>query len=116
MTSRLKLIYKKLYSHFGPQAWWPAETPFEVMVGAILTQNTSWQNVELAIANLKKYKLLNPGRLCKLPQRRLSTLIRSAGYYNIKAKRLRYFLDFLLKRYGLDIKMMSRSSLKDLRQ
>ncbi|HLD82847.1 MAG TPA: endonuclease III domain-containing protein [Candidatus Omnitrophota bacterium] len=92
MKNRLSLIYKKLYSYFGPQAWWPAQTPFEVMVGAILTQNTNWSNVEKAIANLKKQRLLSRDKLSSLPQKKLAQLIRPAGYFNIKAKRLKNFL------------------------
>lgn len=95
----LDSIYKRLYSSFGPQYWWPAETPFEVMVGAILTQNTSWVNVEKAIHNLKAHKAISPRALYNLAQERLSVLIRPAGYYNIKAKRLKAFLKFFYARY-----------------
>lgn len=116
MAGRLELVYKKLYSYFGPQYWWPGDSPFEVMVGAILTQNTNWQNVEKAITNLKKHKLLNPHKLYKLQQRKLASLIRPAGYYNIKAKRLKYFLDFIFKSYGADISKMSRVDSAILRQ
>lgn len=94
MAGKLKPIYKKLYSSFGPQHWWPADSAFEVMVGAILTQNTSWRNVEKAINNLKERRLLNLKRLDRLPQKKLAALIRPAGYYNIKAKRLKEFLNF----------------------
>jgi endonuclease-3 related protein len=107
MRERLDLIYRRLYSRFGPQYWWPAQTPFEVMVGAILTQNTNWLNVEKAIANLKKYNLLAPDKLYKLSQRRLAWLIRPAGYYNIKAKRLKNFLKFFIQHYGGKVKNMS---------
>jgi len=116
MAGRLTLIYRKLYSRFGPQHWWPGDSPFEVAVGAILTQNTNWQNVEKAIKNLKRYKLLNPQKLHKLPQQRLAFLIRPAGYYNVKAKRLKYFLDFLFNAYGGDIKKMSRFGTEVLRR
>jgi endonuclease III related protein len=104
---RLIALYKKLYRSFGPQYWWPGQTPFEVMVGAILTQNTSWSNVEKAIANLKKHKALSPAKLRSLTHRQLSRLIRPAGYYNIKAKRLKNFLEFLFTGYAADIKKMS---------
>ena len=96
----LKLIYDKLYKHFGPQKWWPAKTPFEVIVGAILTQNTSWSNVEKAIANLKKHALLTPDALKAVPVSRLAKLIHSSGYYNQKAKKLKNFTDFLFGNYG----------------
>ena len=106
MNNKLAVIYEKLYAYFGPQYWWPAETAFEVIVGAILTQNTSWLNVEKAINNLKKHKLLDPSKLYKLPKDRLSKIIRPAGYYNIKAKRLKEFLNFLFDNYKGDLKKM----------
>ena len=96
----LKLTFDKLYRHFGPQKWWPAKTPFEVIVGAILTQNTSWSNVEKAIANLRKNNLLTPKALNAVPVPRLARLIRSSGYYNQKAKKLKNFTDFLFTDYG----------------
>lgn len=116
MNKKLGLIYQKLYSHFGPQHWWPAKTPFEVMLGAILTQNTSWSNVEKAIANLKKHRLLDLNKLYQLPEKKLAPLIRPVGYYNIKAKRLKHFLGFLFKYYKGNFKKMSRESLPQLRQ
>jgi len=94
IMATIRSFYKKLYRAFGPQHWWPAETAFEVMVGAILTQNTAWSNVERAITRLKKEKVLSPDKLAALPQKKLAGFIRSAGYYNIKAKRLKNFLDF----------------------
>ncbi len=94
---RLMEIYERLYKHFGPQGWWPGDTPFEVCVGAILTQNTSWKNVERAIENLKIEGLLTPEQLSKVDLVELAELIRPAGYYNVKAKRLRNFLDALMK-------------------
>ncbi|MCX5696722.1 MAG: endonuclease III domain-containing protein [Candidatus Omnitrophica bacterium] len=109
-------IYKKLYAKFGPQHWWPADSPFEMMVGAILTQNTNWQNVERAIHNLKSHNALSPKKMHKINIRRLASLIRSAGYYNIKAKRLRSFLDFFLKVYNGDIRGMRAASTESLRQ
>ncbi len=116
MKRKLHLIYQKLYSYFGPQHWWPANSPFEVMVGAILTQNTSWQNVERAIGNLKKNKLLEVTRLYRLTYRRLASLIRPAGYYNIKAKRLKNFLRFLFKFYRGNLKTMSLQDTQELRR
>ncbi|HTZ11882.1 MAG TPA: endonuclease III domain-containing protein [Candidatus Margulisiibacteriota bacterium] len=109
-------IYKKLYSTFGPQHWWPAESPFEVMVGAILTQNTSWQNVEKALGNLKKHGLLKPDKLLSLPERKLALLLVPAGYYNIKAKRLRNFLKFLSRDYRSNINRMASRDLPFLRR
>lgn len=116
MKDRLNKIYQRLYRHFGPQHWWPAETPFEVMVGAILTQNTSWLNVEKAIRNLKKERALTARKLFALPDQTLCRLIRPAGYYNIKTKRLKSFLEVFLKKYKGDIKRISRLSLQRLRE
>ena len=107
MIYQIDSIYRKLFSCFGPQHWWPAKSRFEVMVGAILTQNTNWSNVETAINNLRKKKLLDAGKLYRLPQRKLAPLIKSAGYYNIKAKRLKEFLRFLFKSYQGNLRKMS---------
>ena len=115
MKRKLKLIFKRLYSVFGPQHWWPAESSFEIMVGAILTQNTNWSNVEKAISVLKENKLLNARRLYQLPKKRLAGLIKSAGYYNVKAARLKSFLKFFLDRYAAKIKIMGEQDLKTLR-
>lgn len=115
MTGKLKLIYQKLYAHFGPQHWWPADSAFEVMVGAILTQNTNWQNVEKALNNLKKQRLLSLRRLDSLPRKKLAGLIRPAGYYNIKAKRLKGFLKFISGSYAGSLKRISAQSLEKLR-
>jgi len=116
MRKRLKDIYIKLYSAFGPQGWWPGETPFEVMVGAILTQNTNWQNVSRAINNLKKEKLLSASKLNSLRLKKLASLIRPAGYYNIKAKRLKNFLDFFFKHYKGNIRSLSKKETTELRR
>ncbi len=88
-------VYKKLYSYFGPQRWWPANNSFEVVIGAILTQNTAWTNVEKAISCLKKKKLISPARLYNTDVKTLAKLIRPCGYYNIKAARLKNFLKVL---------------------
>lgn len=116
MRKILNLIYSKLYAHFGPQFWWPAQTAFEVIVGAILTQNASWSNVEKAIANLKKHKLLEPRKIYSLKQGTLAQLIRSSGYYNIKARRLKEFLKFFINNYGASIKKISKVKFSILRQ
>ncbi len=108
VKNRLIRIYDRLYFHFGPQNWWPGETPFEVAVGAILTQNTNWGNVEKAIMNLKKEKMLNARALNKLPAERLSFLVRPAGYFNIKAMRLKHFVSFLVEDYGGRMSNMKR--------
>jgi len=100
MNETLTEIYHLLFERFGPQHWWPGETQFEIIVGAILTQNTNWANVEKAIANLKSADLLSPEKLHNIEVSQLAELIRPAGYYNIKAKRLKNFLDWLFENYG----------------
>jgi endonuclease-3 related protein len=116
MPEKLALMYKKLYACFGPQHWWPGETPFEVAVGAILTQNTNWGNVEKAIANLKKDKVLNPRALHDMPHDRLAALIRPAGYFNIKAKRLKNFIGLLINEYHGSMARMAKEDLNSVRK
>jgi endonuclease-3 related protein len=100
MISQLLIkIYQSLLGRFGPQHWWPGETQFEIITGAILTQNTAWPNVEKAIANLKAACLLTPEKLCNIQIQKLAELIKPAGYFNIKAKRLKNFLTWLFKHY-----------------
>ncbi len=99
ITEQLTEIYKLLFDRFGPQSWWPGETQFEIITGAILTQNTNWANVEKAIANLKSAHLLTPGKIYHLDISELAELIRPAGYYNIKAKRLKSFLNWFFRSY-----------------
>jgi len=89
-------IYRVLLSHFGPRNWWPGETEFEIMIGAILTQSTNWKNVEAAIRNLKARKLLDPGKMAKLDLDELADLIKPSGYYHQKAIKLKNFLNFFL--------------------
>ncbi|HTL71068.1 MAG TPA: endonuclease III domain-containing protein [Candidatus Eisenbacteria bacterium] len=93
-------IYRRLLARYGRQKWWPADTPFEVIVGAILTQNTAWANVERAIAALKKRRLLTPRGVCRVPVSSLASVIRPAGYFNVKARRLKNFIRFLDREYG----------------
>ncbi|MDD5326719.1 MAG: endonuclease III domain-containing protein [Phycisphaerae bacterium] len=99
LSEQLTEIYQLLFDRFGPQDWWPGETQFEIITGAILTQNTNWGNVEKAIANLKNADLLTPEKLYHLDAPKLAELIRPAGYYNIKTKRLKSFLDWLFNNY-----------------
>lgn len=109
-------IYGRLSRHFGPQKWWPADTKFEIIIGAILTQNTAWSNVERAIKNLKKEKVLSPEKLYRFKTSSLSRLIRPSGYYNVKAKRIKSFLEFLFKDYKGSLKKMFNEDLPVLRQ
>ncbi len=112
----LMKIYKTLYRAYGPRHWWPGETPFEVMMGAILTQNTSWKNVEKAIGKLKENDVLNPEGIRQLPEPSLASLIRSSGYYRIKAKRLKAFVHFLFDEFDGDIQRMKRKPVMKLRE
>lgn len=109
-------IYHRLLDVYGPQGWWPARTPFEVMVGAILVQNTNWTNVEKVIADLRRRRLLSLPSLDRLPGRELSALIKPAGYFNIKAKRLKSFLTFFKQKYGGSIVRMKARPLAGLRE
>jgi endonuclease-3 related protein len=99
----LHTIFHLLHARFGTQQWWPAETPFEVIVGAILTQNTAWTNVEKAIANLRAADALTPEALAALAIPDLETLIRPAGFFRQKAARLRYVTTVLVDAYGGDV-------------
>jgi endonuclease-3 related protein len=116
MKNLLMTVYHRLYKAYGPRHWWPGETSFEVMVGAILTQNTSWRNVEKAIQRLKAKRVLNPQGIYHLKRSQLASLIKSSGYYRIKADRLKSFIDFLFEEYGGDLRRMRREELMDLRK
>lgn len=98
-AQRLQEMYDLLFARFGPQNWWPAETELEMMVGAILTQNTNWKNVERAIENLKRRGMLSLVSLYALDRAELAEQIRPAGYFNIKAKRLKNLVGFIMDRY-----------------
>ena len=104
-----------LIAHFGPQNWWPADTPFEVMVGAILTQNTAWGNVEKAIESLKKQNLLEPHALASLPSERLEEIIKPTGYYRQKTKKLKSLLGWLVARCDGSVEELKRLSAEKLR-
>jgi len=117
--SRQGDVIRGLYASFaqslGPSRWWPGETPFEMAVGAILTQNTNWKNVERAIANLKQAGAMTEFGLRALSPATLEDLIRPAGYFRIKTKRLTEFLDFLDQESGLDIEALAAQNHHDLR-
>ena len=99
-------IYQRLFDRYGPQSWWPADDPFEVIVGAILTQSAAWTNVEQAISNLKAAKVLTPTALYDLPLHRLAQLIHPSGYYNAKALKLKAFADRLHSKYNSDLERL----------
>lgn len=105
-------VYRRLLRAFGPQGWWPGETPFEVMVGAVLTQNTNWRNVERAILRLKAEGLMDARRLAGCPRERLAELIRPAGCCNVKARRLGAFLAWLDGRGPEDLRAKATPALR----
>jgi endonuclease-3 related protein len=116
LSDKLNEIYKLLLKAYGPQKWWPAENSLEVMVGAVLTQNTNWQGVEKAIANLKRVNLLDPHKLKAIPTEELSRLIKPAGYFNLKARRLKNLIGMVVEAYGGDLAAMGQTETVQLRQ
>jgi endonuclease-3 related protein len=106
MTTPVREAYDRLFAAYGPQHWWPGEGPFEVLVGAVLVQNTAWRNVEKALANLRQEGCLNARRLYALPVAELAELIRPAGYYRVKAQRLHNLLQLLVERYAGTVEKM----------
>ena len=130
--NRLQIIYKKLLSHFSPQHWWPV-TPqgklypeysngpknqkqqLEVIFGSILTQSTSWKNVEKAIANLNRNNLIDIKKISKIENKKLAEIIKSSGYHNQKAKKLKNFCQFLFKNYQGNLKKLFNQGIKKLR-
>ncbi len=116
MNVDLHEIYQTLLKHFGHRGWWPGNSAFEIVIGAILTQNTNWNNVEKAIQNLKAKGLLSYKALSMLPEERLAQLIRPSGYYNQKAKKIKAFLHFLRKEYRGSLKRMFAEETVGLRE
>ncbi len=116
ISNVLMAIYNRLYSRFGPQHWWPGDTPFEIIVGAVLTQNTNWKNVERAIANLKQAGMLDIQKIYDLDIETLAGLIRPAGYFNIKAKRLKNLIKFIVEEYSAGLDRMFSVDTYSLRQ
>ncbi len=102
----LRQAYRLIRRRFGHQHWWPGDTPFEVCVGAILTQNTNWANVERAIHNLKSARVMEPGKLFALSEASLAKLLRPTGYFNVKARRLRSFLRLLVGECGGNLRSL----------
>ncbi len=116
MANKILDIYSILFDHFGPQFWWPGETPIEIMVGAVLTQNTNWQNVCKAIANLKDVGVLNYSSLCNLSHEGLAQYIRPSGYYNLKAKRLKNLLGMIEEKYDGELGLFIDDDLEESRK
>ena len=111
----LKDIYERLSRHYGPTDWWPGDTPFEIAVGAILTQNTNWKNVERAIANLKRERLLGPKKILACEDAVLEAALRPSGYFRVKTRRLRNFCRYLVERYRGSMKRLAAQPLDVLR-
>ncbi len=109
-------IYERLYHRYGPQHWWPGDGPFETIIGAILTQNTAWKNVERALDNLKTAQALSPQQLRELPIEALAQLIRPSGYFNTKARKLKAFAQHLGDRYHDDLGAFLSQETAPLRQ
>lgn len=112
---QLRTYFRTLYAAWGRQHWWPAESPFEVIVGAYLTQNTSWTNVERALKNLREARLLSASGIRRTPLRKLEKLIRPSGYFRQKAQRLKTFVDFLDQNYGGSLARMFSQPTSKLR-
>src|SRR5258706_13948444 len=112
----LRRYFMAMSENLGPMRWWPARTPFEVIVGAILTQNTSWGNVERAIANLRSAQMLTPSAISAARMARLAALVRPSGYFRQKAKKLKAFVRFLQREYGGSLKRMFATPTEVLRE
>ncbi|MDY6863539.1 MAG: endonuclease III domain-containing protein [Thermodesulfobacteriota bacterium] len=116
IKDELMAVYNKLYQSFGPRNWWPADSPFEVIVGAVLTQNTSWKNVEKAIKRLKEENLLSLTAIYRVDVSYLAETIRSSGFYKLKAKRLKNLIEFIFKNFGGEIEGLTAERMGTLRE
>lgn len=114
--SRLLELYDLLLNYFGPQDWWPGDSPFEIIIGAVLTQNTAWTNVEKAINNLKAAHLMDFEAMEAMPDATLAQLIRPCGYYNLKTNRLRNLLTLIRNQYDGDLDSFLSENTNDLRR
>ncbi len=114
-SDHLLQIYRRLYGAYGPQHWWPGETPFEVVVGAILTQSAAWANVEKAIANLKATGALSPEGLARLSEGELARLVYPAGYFNAKARKLKALVALLFQRFDGELERLLAAPVDELR-
>ncbi len=116
LSRTLQEVFQRLLAAYGPQRWWPGETPFEVIVGAILTQSTAWTNVEKAIANLKSADALDPRAIQRIPPTELARLIRPSGYYNAKARKLKAFVERLCAEHDGDLDKLFEIDTDSLRR
>ena len=107
-------VYQRLLNHHGPQRWWPSDGPFETIIGAILTQNTAWTNAERAISNLRASGLMSPGAIRQVPESDLAEIIRSSGYFNAKARKLKAMAAYL-ESYDDDIERLQQMDPRLLR-
>lgn len=115
LQGRLRRVYKLLERYFGDLKWWPADSDFEVIVGAVLTQNTAWSNVVVAIEGLKRHGLMDPSKIHSERTSRLSKIIKSSGYHRLKSERLKEICRFLLDKCGGDLKKMRKDEKRALR-
>ena len=115
-SARLQKIFQHLLNVIGPRHWWPGDGALEIIIGAILTQNTAWKNVEKAISELKKRNLLSISALDAVELAELASVIRSSGYYNQKAKKIKHFIRYLIENYGGSLQEMEKVSVETLRQ
>ncbi|MEW6386745.1 MAG: endonuclease III domain-containing protein [Thermodesulfobacteriota bacterium] len=115
LSKLLREMYQKLWEAFGPQGWWPGDSPFEVCLGAILTQNTNWHNVARVLGELKAEGLLNPRALLKMPEDELARRLKPVGYFNVKARRLKNFLAFFAGQFQGSLDLMAQTDLEALR-
>lgn len=116
LKKKLRRMYDTLDAHFGDLGWWPADSDFEVIVGAVLTQNTAWGNVEKAIASLKREKMMDPLKIHNATNERLSRLIRASGFHRLKASRLKEITGFLLERWGGKLESARKEGIARLRE
>ena len=114
-SERIKGFYDALYKRYGPQGWWPAETELECILGAILTQNTTWKNVEKALGNLKERNLISIEKLALMPTPSLANLIRPSGYFNQKAVKIKNFINFIMENYNGNLEEMFEEDTQKLR-
>ena len=115
LRDKLLGVYDRLLGRYGPQGWWPGDTWFEMMAGAVLTQAAAWGNVEKAIANLKEAGAMSPGAIRDMPESRLAELLYPSGYYNAKARKLKALAEFLGSRFDDDVDAIRREKARDLR-
>ena len=115
LSKKLLRIYQQMFAHFGPQHWWPGRTKTEIIIGAILTQNTNWTNVEKALFNLRAAGLLNFSKLRQVSEYEIARLIRPSGYFNMKARRIKNFIGFFYETYGGSWKRIHTEPLDVLR-